>query len=339
MFGFWATAQADFMEDLISMTKDGYRMDDALQELARNFGGRFAVVARTLRSTLSQGRPLADGMQGIFDPILVDATRAGEKGGLLQEAVEAGIQLLRDRSSAVGQLVQALTYPAFIFILVMSLTTFLVVSVFPEFASMVPYRKMTTMGKLVMAIGNFITSYGLFVAVFLGLLVYAVVWSMPNVVGPVRHTLDRVPPWRFYRVYQSSTFLQNLSLLLRSGVGFRDALQLMARNTSPYVAWHVREMSRRLRNPSPSLASGSLNAYALETGMLPHRDVRRLRVLSQSSAFETALFRRGERAAQDMGKLLSVVKTVLTTAVLIICGVFLGIAGLGLSQTIMQVGS
>jgi type II secretory pathway component PulF len=339
-FGFSATSQSDFMEDLVSMMKDGIRLDAALDEIANTFGGRFAVIARRLKNSLTHGKPIADGMSGTFDPVLVDAARAGEAGGRFEEAVFAGVELLRARSETIRQLRKALTYPIISLIIVCGLVVMLSVAVLPEVARLVPPSKWTPLGRTVIESGDFIVHYGIFVLLIIGGAIYMVVRSFSSLTGEIRSQLDEFPPWSFYRAYQAATFMQNLSLLLRCGLMFKDALNLIARHSSPYVAWHVRQMLYRLARPEISRSAGtgaSANAMALDTGLILDKYVRRMRLISQTSEFENALDRLGRRTTKDVTELMDSVRMFLSNIMLVISGLALSSTVLGLFQTLQRI--
>ena len=116
-----------------------------------------------------------------------------------------------------------------------------------------------------------------------------------------------------------------LALLIASNISFKDALQIIRARARPYVAGHVGRMQRRLASPSGGGVTG-----ALDTGLIPDQDIRRIRLREQSGDFEAALRRTGMRAAEQVTKVIELTGRFLFVAILVGAGGMLGFMGLGL---------
>ncbi len=99
----------------------------------------------------------------------------------------------------------------------------------------------------------------------LGLLVWSVVWSLPNQVGSIRQVLDRWAIWRLYRVVHAVRFLSLLAVLLKPrgniGARLREALQIQALGATPWLRSHVASMLSRID-------AGFKAIDALDTGLV-----------------------------------------------------------------------
>ncbi len=94
---------------------------------------------------------------------------------------------------------------------------------------------------------------------------WACLWSLPNLVGLVRRSLDRWGIWRLYRVVQAVRFLTLLAVLLQPrgnmSARLRDALQVQALGATPWLRAHIDSMLFRID-------SGFKAADALDTGLV-----------------------------------------------------------------------
>lgn len=90
-------------------------------------------------------------------------------------------------------------------------------------------------------------------------------WSLPNLVGGVRRSLDRWSVWRLYRVVQAVRFLSLLAVLLqrRGNVGarLREALLIQRNSACPWLRHHVDTMLARID-------AGYEAVDALNTGLI-----------------------------------------------------------------------
>jgi Type II secretory pathway, component PulF len=58
---------------------------------------------------------------------------------------------------------------------------------------------------------------------------------MPRFTGPVRVTLDKLPPWSIYRIVNGAGFLLSMGALVAAGVQSARALEKLRKNASPWL--------------------------------------------------------------------------------------------------------
>jgi type II secretory pathway component PulF len=95
--------QVEFLQDLIdSLPHVGTPMPVliVLEKYAQ--GGR-KVVAQQMMHHLKAGQPLAEAMVGWFDPLLVNATRVGEKEGVLVESLKPVLKSMANNTAGLKQ--------------------------------------------------------------------------------------------------------------------------------------------------------------------------------------------------------------------------------------------
>ncbi len=103
------------------------------------------------------------------------------------------------------------------------------------------------------------------IGIAFALLIWACVWSLPNLVGTFRRLLDQWGIWRLYRVVHAVRFLSLLAVLLKPrgnvGARLREALQIQALGATPWLRFHVDWMLSRID-------SGYQAVDALDTGLI-----------------------------------------------------------------------
>lgn len=323
--------QADMMDDLATMLEAGIPIREVVDELGRCYPGRPSEAVRRMNQTLSRGDDLSDGMRDWFSPVICDAVRAGMKCGRLTESLMLAVSIMRARAAAIGKFIGSMIYPVAIFTLSVIGIASMSMYVLPELGKLVPANKWTPLGRTVMATGNFIATFGPFIVLMLIAAVGWTAWSLPRLTGPLRESLDRFPPWSLYRKYQAASFMMNLSMLLAADVKIKEALNHLAQRSTPYVSWHLRAMVRRLAAPTGGAT------HALDTGLVDERDVRRLRLMEQASNFDKALATMGQRAGDQVNKIIEVAGKALFIIVLLSAGGLIAFMVLGLFQVLGSV--
>lgn len=90
-------------------------------------------------------------------------------------------------------------------------------------------------------------------------------WSLPNLTGPLRARLDHHFIWRLYRDFHGTRFLAMLAVLLpqrgNADTRLREALVLQTAGASPWLASHLEAMMARID-------IGLAGADALDTGLI-----------------------------------------------------------------------
>lgn len=88
------------------------------------------------------------------------------------------------------------------------------------------------------AMCDIVAAYGHFGLVAFVLLATGVWWSLDHLTGPLRRWLDRIPllPWALYRQWTGANWLESMSVLIGAETQVPEALDLLCRDASPYVA-------------------------------------------------------------------------------------------------------
>jgi hypothetical protein len=95
--------------------------------------------------------------------------------------------------------------------------------------------------------------------------IWLVLWSLPNLTGPLRTRLEACLIWRLYRDVNAIRFLSMLAVLVRqhghADIRLRQALALQATQARPWLAWHLDSMVGRID-------AGMVGADSLDTGLI-----------------------------------------------------------------------
>jgi len=234
-----------FTRQLSSLVKAGMPLLRSLEVLERQERNQhFRPIIAALAEQIRSGGTFSEGLQQqpkVFDRLYVNMVRAGEAGGVLAIVLERLAQFQEKSLRLQGRIRSAMTYPAVIILVAVSIVAALMVFVVPKFESIfattLKGQALPLLTQVVIATSTFLEEHSLLAA---GLIATAVVSCRfaARSKGGVRllDTLSlRVPVVGDLLLKTGiARFTRTLGTLLPSGVPILDALRI-ARDTSANV--------------------------------------------------------------------------------------------------------
>ena len=148
----------------------------------------------------------------------------------------------------------------------------------PVIVKIAPPEVWTPYNQAVRTFAETVSNHGGAIVLGLVLFVTAFSFSLPRWTGAVRARLEQVRPslglllmplcpfllpLSIYRDFQVSLMLTSLSVLLRSGMTLTEAIDQLAKNSSPWMRYHLRKVRAHLQvSPTdyvPALAKGLMS--------------------------------------------------------------------------------
>lgn len=289
---FPVSQQQALLQDIAALIEDGVSANHAIQMMSRITKGRTASVVDAMLLAISKGEPIAVGMQGWYPPHIVEMVRAGQEGGTLVAAMQSAAESLGFKSGAITALVNSLTYPIAVLCLGLGVVVFINHSILADFQTILPLRMWPLHSQYLVALANFIQHWAWLAILLLSLLVVGVMYLLPNYVGNLRYSLDRIPLLSLYREFLAARFMETLGMLVANGLVLKRALEVLKSYAHPYFAAHLLAMEYRLGTGFESIGE------VLDTGLINDADILRLRLIVKDSRFESALQRLGKQAAK-----------------------------------------
>jgi len=330
---FGTKAQLAFLEDLFLLINDGIPANRAIEMMAQVTTGLTREVATSLADKIAEGQPLADGMKEWFSPNVVEIIRVGEAGGALAQTLQSAVNMLSQQGVATSAFFGAIAYPMLVIAMGCIIIIYLNDSVFVQFRAIKPESEWPDAGKRLVGVAEFIKGWW-----WLAILsVFVIVWIMRriifNYVGELRPTLDRFPPFSFYRQLAAARLLETLGLLVSNGVVFKSAIKVMQYQANPYVHSHLVMMEHLLSMGKTNIGD------VLATGLVADQDLMRLRVMAEVKGFEHGLIRMGIRGTDQATNTLKMLSRLFGGALLIVGAALIIIIVQGIYLTGMSMGS
>jgi len=141
-------------------------------------------------------------------------------------------------------------------------------------------------------------------------------------------------PYGLYRVYTGSMLIVSLSVLLKSGVSLRSALERAMKYSSPWMRWHLRLILRSLSDQSAATFGTAFN-----TGLLTQAIEDRIEDAAKRRDPVVAFVKIGVGSIDKIVRDVEDASGKVNTAMLLVGGLILGAMMLGFMQTTMEIQS
>ncbi|NIL03663.1 type II secretion system protein F [Yersinia mollaretii] len=203
-----------------------------------------AQAVEQWRRTVLNGQPFARALQGWAPKNEISLLEAGEISGRFDQAVQ-DVLFVYTAGKRIRSALAGLVYPLFLMC-----TTGLYMYIFgtqvvPAFDAILPKERWQGTGHTMALMAEFVQTGLLPLVIFLIIMVIVILSTMAIWTGKIRRVFDRFPPWSIYRLVIGSNFLISFSALLNAGISVPDALQILARNASPW--YRERLLATRLQ--------------------------------------------------------------------------------------------
>lgn len=264
---------AIFCRQFQSILRAGVPVSTVLSMLGQQTENKkLAAAIRDMQASIEKGESLAGAMRKhpkIFNSMLVNMIAAGEESGNLEESfrqMEEWFDKAKKTSAAVSK---AMAYPMVLIVVMILVLILMMVKIVPDFLKTFTEMNMELpfLTQCVIAVSNwFVEWWWLIVAVLVFLVVGGVIFSKTNKGMHFFGWLTRkIPVVSGLTVRSASaTFCRTLGLLLGSGLGLTESLDLVAMNMSNIYFREAVQMVRAM------VSEGwSLNSSLRDTNLFP----------------------------------------------------------------------
>lgn len=311
-----------FTQSLASMLKASVMLDQSLSILA-DASGQPSVrrLCLDLGRDVRAGASFADALESharLFPSYYLPMIRAGELGGSLPAGLERLSSFVERAAQIRERIISALIYPAMLAAMITATIAMVLTVILPRFKALFDESQTTLplATRAVIALGDFVSSYGLFVliAAFITLVVFHRAWRDPVRGERIDGRLLK-SRWSFGLVakIQTSRFLRTVGTLAQSGVPLPQAAGVavgMLQNRA--LASAGRDVCQRLKQGE------SLSVLLGNSAVFPKPAAQLARVGEESGRLHEMLLEAADtldREAQGtLERLLSILVPAITIA-------------------------
>ena len=332
-----------FMNQMAVMVETGITIGDALDILARQTSDPvMQEVLKEVSTAVQEGRPLSDALEEYprsFPPVAVAMLRASEASGTLSIILNRiAAYSLKDHES-VSRLRGALVYPAFMFVMCISVTVFLLTVILPRFTAIYATKGATlpTPTRILLSLSSNFPTYGLggiavMVAAGVGFHFYA---RTPKGREFCDRMQLRIPLLGalFSTLFQGRTF-RALGTLLDVGVPVDKALRLaqdMSSNTLYRKLW--------VRVEAGVTNGERIPALLAQEQLLSESVVQMIDCGDRSGKLGYVFNRLADFLEQEYDRALKVVSQFVEPLIIILMGGIIGFVAIAMLLPMFQVAS
>ncbi|MFN2463426.1 MAG: type II secretion system F family protein [Candidatus Dormibacteria bacterium] len=322
-----------FCRQLATFVRAGLPITEGIRLIAEESGSvAFRLALDDISEVLDRGESFSDALARhpkIFNQLFIDMVRAAELSGNLDEVLLQVATYLQRQDGALKKLKNALIYPAVVFFLAVTVSVILIVFVLPTFVTLFEafHAKLPLPTRILIAIGNFGSSFKLQIALFVvlaGALGFLFLRSRPGRIFRDRF-LARTPIIGTIVIYSViERFARTLSTMLKAGIPIGQTFDVAIAATGNT------RFQRRLDAVRQRMVSGEGFSTPLEsTGLFPGMVIRMIKVGEQTGTLDHHLEQVADFYAEEneykIKNMIAMIEPALVVAVGLIVG-FIGIA-------------
>ncbi len=307
-----------------------------LQEQTRNHSLRAALGE--LYREVEQGKTLAESMTKwpkVFPTLVTSFIRVGETTGRLEQSLQVLAEQLQKEYELKRAVRGALLYPAVIVTALIAVAFAMLVFVIPKLAEVFKGFdvELPLLTRMLLALGTFVEGY--WYLVLLGMLALAVagywLWRVPRIKAATLHGFLFVPViGSIMKQVNLARFSRSLSSLLKSGVAFTEALDIMSANT-PHPSY-----SRLLANSSEHVKKGKPLSEWLATAkrLFPVLMLNVVKVGEETGELDKVLEETARFYESEVDQVMKNLTSILEPVLMILIGLAVGALAVSVIQPI-----
>ena len=250
---------SEFGRHLSLLLRSGTTLVDSLDVLIRQQCGRLGRVLQDVRDKVAAGSTLSDSLASHpawFDNVFSSAVRVGEMSGQMDKALQELALYIREKQTIKARLFTALAYPMILTILGMGVVLFLMTFVIPQLMTVLEAsgRQLPAATVFLKSLSDVLTTHWLAILLAGAVAVVGAAFFYQWRPGKLWcHQMQlKIPLLRpLLRKSLVAHFAQQMSLLLKNGVPFLEALRLVHGNTRHLV------LAQELDSMATALQAGS----------------------------------------------------------------------------------
>jgi toxin co-regulated pilus biosynthesis protein E len=312
---------------LSDLMKDGLPLFESLTLIKKEGKGIYKVSFLKKVNAILENMKGASSISSSFSGVIPDEEQSvltsSEVAGRLVDGFEAVIDSVKVKKQIYTKLTQALSVPAILIVACFLVVILYSIKVFPAFEGVIPLEKWPSLPYAVYSSGLWLMNSGaLILAAILCVIFIIVSKSMSSLTGSFRNgVLDHVQPYKTYKKLQSSQFLMDISILIRSGVPIADAIAKKAELSKGWAKYHYDLMYR-------NLSVGQSYKDALNTGFFSKEDIFVITIYSSLNGFVEMLNDISRKSNESTVKSIDNLSSMLNIlALLIFASIVLAIFG------------
>jgi len=319
----------NFCFHLEQLTSAGVPLIEGLTDLRDSVENpRFREVISGLIEGIGGGQNLSGALANypeVFSPVFRSLVKAGEDTGRLPEVLRSLTENLKWEDEITAQTKKLIMYPAFVGVVVLAVTFFLMIYLVPQMVSLIKNMGQTIPAhtRLLIAVSNFLVGYW-WLVILLPVVAFFGLKFAARTNPTVRYRIDafklNVPVvGPILRKIILSRFASVFALMYSSGITILDAIRSSEETAGNLV------IQEGLRAAGQEIADGkNVTAAFQDVGLFPPLVVRMLRVGESTGGLDTALLNVSYFYNREVRESIAKIQVMIEPTLTVVMGILLG---------------
>src|SRR6056297_493757 len=292
-----------------------------------------------LYSDVKSGKKLHESFEnlGVFPNYFVQMSKIAERSGTLDVEMEKLSKFYEESEKTRYKIRKALVYPVILFILMASVIALLVVKVFPIFQEV-----LTSLGgdlpastSAIFSLSKFLQTFGTLLLIILGIFIILLFVFSKTQRGNQYFDKIKINSTFLGKIYKKLTelkFEKGLSMMVKSGISFEDAVSMSA----PLIGNSYAQ--EKIKEAHVSITKGSSVVEALKnTDIFPNLFIQMLRVGFKSGQVDNMLSKLSNIYKVELDRTTEKFTSSIEPALVIILSVVVGVILLTVMLPMIQI--
>jgi type II secretory pathway component PulF len=331
--------RAQLYDEIAAMLENGKSLNETLAkayEIACTVGSGArspkAVMLYELKQATGAGKPFSSALKRWAPMMEYTLIAVGEETGDLLGAFKHVQFMHEKRGELVKTFILKVPYPVLLFVGAGAMLWSMSVEQIPQMLQIAPESEWSGSAWLLIQLAHLTTSYGLYAIAAVVLVITATIVSLSRWTGDLRYRADKFGPWKAYRQVQGAMFMLSYATLVAAGVNQDEALAMLIRNASPYLA-------ERLNAARLGIARGRSFGQALRLAEYDFPDTEAnayIEMLSDLDGFPAALLKYSRKwMDRTVGRINAFLNVFFVAGILAVAG--LGLIAITSTQQMTEI--
>lgn len=263
---------------------------------------------------INAGQSIDESMRGWLPDAELSLISAGLRGRGIEYGLAEAIKFSSSSGKIKSAIISGAAYPVVLILVMIGFLAMFAIQIAPTYVAILPLESWPEMGRSFYYISNFVVNSWYVVAGVLVALYILVQATIGRWTGSTREFFDKFPPWSIYKAYQSSSFLINLSSLMRSAVPINQALQEIKMYSSVWVQYYINLMDKNFKKGSKNYGKN------LDVGLFDDEVAGDIIDYSELGSFEIAVYEIGEQSLNESVEMIEKRMIVVRSIMLVLAG-------------------
>ena len=330
-----------FFRNLSLMLKSGLSISEILDILSRQSKSKMRDIILDISIDISAGNSLSSAFKkfpNVFSEFIVHATEAGEESGNLENSLEGIAQQINRNRELISKIRSAMAYPIIVIVLSLIVGLGIAFVILPKITPLFKGLKidLPLSTRILISFSEFIEKHGFSFFLFILLFLIFVIWLWrQKFAKPFFHFLVLNIPiiGKLVKFKNLSQSFSLLSLLLRSGINFNEALNICSRASKNYYYQNI------FKEGNIKVMQGEKLSEHLFTypKYFPEIAVSMIRVGEKSGSLDEELLNISEIYDKEADNMIKVLSSVIEPVLLIVIGFFVGVLAISVIAPIYKI--